>query len=215
MRSFLLVAAITLIGFVAGGAAGIWYERHLPMPLPPPPFQPLSEFRMGGRGGPEGGPRPHFDRQELIQRIESLRPQLEEFQKRMVQINAEFDRNLDTILNPAQRARHAEDMKRHHGPNPNDTRPLSDNDISWIFREQAGRTVVWDVVIPFRLDQLTKLYGLDDAQREVVRALLLERRREFLELVDASPPPTVALSRLAQMMQRLKQPPPPAPASAH
>lgn len=215
MRSFFLVAVIALLGFIAGGAAGILYERR--QPLPAPPFPPMSEFRGGGGWGGPGGPggpgfRHPINRRELIATIENLRPQLEAFQRRMKEIDAEFDRNLDTILNPEQRTKHAEDMKRHHGPRPNDSRPISDDAISWIFREQTNRTVLWQVVIPFSLDQLTKQYALDDGQREIVRALLLERRREFLELVDSSPPPTVALSRLAQMVQRLKLPPPPASA---
>lgn len=217
MRSFLLVAVISLVGFIAGGAAGIWYERHLP--LPPPPFQPLSEFRGGMRGGPGGmlgGPpgmhRP-IDRADLIKTIENLRPQLEAFQRRLDEINAEFNRNLDTVLRADQRTRHAEDMKRHH--RPQGSGPISDDNLSWMLREGSNHIVMWDVVIPFRLDQLTAQYGLDDAQRELVRALLLTRRGEFLELVDASPPPTIALSRLAQMVERLKQPPPAASAPAH
>ncbi|HEY3756666.1 MAG TPA: hypothetical protein VGL42_11005 [Opitutaceae bacterium] len=206
MRSFLSVAALTLVGFIAGAIAGIFYERHRPLPPPPVPF--LSEFHdRRAAAFRHNGP---LDRGDLIRRIDELRPQLDLFQHRMDEIDAEFDHNLDAVLRPDQQAKHAEDVKRHHQHRQDDQRPITDDAVSWMLRDQPARTVMWDVVIPFRLDFITKLYNLDDTQRETARGLLVKRRTEFLDLVDSSPPPSVALSRLAVMMQRLKQPPAPA-----
>ena len=64
-----------------------------------------------------------------------------------------------------------------------------------------------------RLDSLTRDYQLDDTQREIVRALLKERREKVIALIDSSPPPSVSLIRLAPFVQRLAQPAPATPNS--
>ncbi len=203
----LIVAVITLVGFIGGVAAGIWYEGHRPLPPPPVPF--MSEF---GRPLPPPSHRPPVNRKELVARIEALRPQLEAFRRRMDEIGSQFDRDFDLLLNPEQKAKHAAELRRRRASRGTpDTRPLSDDEITRIMRDQAEWTVLGDVVIPFRLDRLTREFKLDDGQREKVRRLLLTRRTQFLELVDSSPPPSVGLSRLAQMVERLKEP---LPASA-
>jgi len=42
MKQFLLVALVTAVGFIAGSYAGIYYERHRPIPGPPAQF--MAEF---------------------------------------------------------------------------------------------------------------------------------------------------------------------------
>ena len=62
------------------------------------------------------------------------------------------------------------------------------------------------VVVPQRLEWLTNDLKLDDEQKEKARGILHERREKFLALVDSSPPPSLSLSRLALIAQRLGEP---------
>ena len=59
------------------------------------------------------------------------------------------------------------------------------------------------VVVPQRLEWLTNDLKLDDEQKEKARGILVQRRDKFLALVDSSPPPSLTLSRLAPLAQRL------------
>ena len=125
-------------------------------------------------------------------------------------IDAQFEKDLDPILTPEERIHHAERLKRHRDgrEQKDDGRPLSDDRIAYILQEQPAQTFLWEVIIPLRLDALTRDYKLDEDQREKVRALLKVRRDKLLELVDSSPPPSVRLSRLIPLVQRLGQPDP-------
>lgn len=209
MKQRLFAAVISALVFVAGIVAGMWMERH--RPLPPPPLPLGSEFIHGapGRGGPYAWRNHPVNRAELIAQVQSLRPQLEAFQARMKAIDDEFDRGISQVLSPEERLHRAAKLKRHadeswsskeNGP------ALTDTQIISLLRDQPARTILWDVVIPFRLDYFTREYHLDDVQREKVRTLLKERRERVLELVDSSPPPSVMLGRLAPLIQRLAPP---------
>ena len=65
------------------------------------------------------------------------------------------------------------------------------------------------------LERFTNELKLDDTQRDKVRDLLRVRREKFIELVDSAPPPTMMLSRIAPLAQRLGNPATPAPAAGH
>lgn len=56
------------------------------------------------------------------------------------------------------------------------------------------------------LEVMTNNLKLDDAQRDKVKDLLRVRREKFIELVDSVPPPSLMLSRLAPVAQRLGEP---------
>lgn len=225
MSRLFIIVFMTALGFAAGFGVRIWTERNPPLPGPPAPF--LSEFWRTARGGPPGGSAPGggpnrpINRAELIAHIQGIRQQLDTFQARKDGIDAQFDHDLDAILNPDQRAKHAEAVAHRHAPRlPGDEdKPIPEDRLVYLLREMPGRTVIGDVVIPWRLDSLTREYKLDDNQREKVRALLRVHREAFLDLVDSSPPPSVMLYRLAPLVERLARPYPPAaappPNSAH
>ncbi|MGH7996272.1 MAG: hypothetical protein ACREFX_07970 [Opitutaceae bacterium] len=199
MKQFAVVALVTAVGFVAGLFAGIYFESHRPLPPPPVPFG--AEFRHRGAARRWSG---RIDRAQLIARIREIQPQLEAFRRQLGEIDAQFSRDFDAVLNPEQRSEHAEQVRRHlsHRP-PSTGRPLTDDQISFMLRDESAHTVLWDVVIPLRLDLLTREYKLTEAQQTQVRELLKQRRERFLALVDRSPPPSVWLSRLAPMVERL------------
>jgi hypothetical protein len=58
------------------------------------------------------------------------------------------------------------------------------------------------------LERMSMDLKLDDAQRAKVKDFLRVRREKFIELVDSVPPPSLLLSRLAPVAQRLGSPPP-------
>ena len=81
--------------------------------------------------------------------------------------------------------------------------------------QRPFRTLAFFVVIPMTLEQMTTDLKLDDAQREKVRDFLRVRREKFIELVDSAPPPSLMLSRLAPLAQRLGAPAKPGGEPAH
>lgn len=208
MKQFIVVALVTALGAVAGFFVGKYVEGHAPLPAPPVPWG--AEFR---HPAPPNWRRTHpINRAELVTRIRDLQPQLAAFQARLHAIDEQFNRSFDALLSPEQKRTHADRMatgqrRRRDLRGENSSAPLTDNQISFMLHEEAEHTILWDVVIPLRLDVLTKEYNLSDAQREQVRHLLEVRRAQFLDLVDSSPPPSVWLSRLSGMVQRLSPPP--------
>jgi hypothetical protein len=78
--------------------------------------------------------------------------------------------------------------------------------------QRPFRTLAFFVVVPMTLERMTNELKLDDAQRGKVRDFLRVRREKFIELVDSSPPLSLMLSRLAPMVQRLREPEAAAPA---
>jgi hypothetical protein len=206
MTRLLVIVFMTALGFAAGYGVRIWTECHPGLPGPPVPF--LGEF-WRSRTEPPGG-RP-INRAELIAHIQGIRQQLDAFQARKDEIDAQFDRDFDAVLNAEQRAKHADAAKHRHAPHSpaDDNKPISEDRLVYLLREQPGRNMIGDVVIPWRLDSLTRDYKLDDGQRDKVRVLLRVRREAFFELVDSSPPPSVILYRLAPLVERIAQPHPP------
>ena len=216
MRQRLFIAVLTVVAFGLGFGAGLWKEQHQPLP---PPAGPLgSEFAHWRPHSPPGSPHgePPVDRAELLKQAEAIRPQLDAFRAKMNEIDDGFNRSLDEVLNAEQRTQHDENLKRLRERRERQAgdRTLSADKVSMMLMEQSSRTILWDVVIPLRLDYLTKEYKLDEGQREKARQLLKDRREKVLQLVDSSPPPSVLLSRLAPWMHRLAHPgdrPPPPP----
>jgi hypothetical protein len=56
------------------------------------------------------------------------------------------------------------------------------------------------------LEWRTKEYGLDSAQQSTTRSLLALRRNKFIALFDATPHPSIRLSRLAPLIERVAAP---------
>jgi hypothetical protein len=206
MRDRVLAVLVTLAVFAAGFAAGLWAERHRPLPAPPGAF--LGEF--GAKTGMSPRAAPPVNRAQLREQIDRLRPEMETFRTRVMDIYAQFDRDIDPVLTPEQRDAYDKVFKAHRGfgPPPEivaDDRPLSDDEIGQLM-QRPFRTLAYFVVIPMTLERMTKELKLDEAQREKVKDFLRVRREKFIELVDSVPPPSLTLSRLAPLAQRLGEP---------
>jgi hypothetical protein len=212
MRDKVLTVLVSLALFAMGFVAGLWAERH--RSIPPPPGAFMGEF--GPHSGPMGsGPRgqhtpPPLNRAQVVDQINRLRPEIEAFTARINEIYAQFDRDLDPILNPDQKKAYDEQFRarRNVGPPPEmlkDPRPLSDEQV-FDLMQRPMRTLAYFVVLPMTLDRMNSVLKLDEVQQGKVRDLLRVRREKFLELVDSAPPPSLNLSRLAPFAQRLVEP---------
>jgi hypothetical protein len=216
MRDRILAVLLTLAVFAAGFVSGIWAERHRPFPPPPAAF--MGEF--GARGGSNGHLAQPVNRAELLDRIEKIRPQMEAFRARINEIYDQFDRDMATVLTPDQQALYEKKFRSHRGlggtPNgpAESDKPLSDQEIEQLL-QRPFRTLAYFVVLPMTLERMTTDLKLDDAQRDKVRDFLRARREKFIELVDSAPPPSLMLSRLAPMAQRLAEPTPSKDGASH
>jgi hypothetical protein len=203
MRDRFLAALLTLAVFAVGFGAGTWAERHRPFPAPPGAF--MGEF--GAKRSPApGSQQPPVNRAQLLEQISKIRPEIDSFRERTDEIYAQFDRDIQTVLTPEQNATYLKKFRAPRVSQPQDEdRPLSDEEIERLL-QRPFRTLAFFVVVPMTLDRMSTELKLDDAQREKVKDFLRVRREKFIELVDSVPPPSLMLSRLAPMAQRLSQP---------
>lgn len=216
MRERALAALLTLAVFAAGFGAGMWVERH--RPLPPPPGAFLGEYGAAWRGPGSRVPMP-INRAELREQIDAIRPQMEAFKERITEIYGQFDRDMETVLTPEQKAVYEARFRAQRtfgAPHPEmrGDKPLSDEQIEQLL-QRPFRTLSFFVVVPMTLDRLSAELKLDEGQREKVRDFLRVRREKFIELVDSSPPLSLMLSRLAPIAQRLADPSKPSEPPAH
>ena len=137
---------------------------------------------------------------------------MEAFKARVNEIYSEFDRDIETVLTPDQKALYEKRFRSQRGPAGD--KPLSDEQIDQLL-QRPFRTLAYFVVIPMTLDRMSTELNLDEAQRGKVKDFLRVRREKFIELVDSSPPLSLMLSRLAPIAQRLAEPARPAAAPAH
>jgi len=219
MRDRILAALLTVAVFAVGFLSGRWSERHCPVPPPPAAF--MGEFGGAKGAGPNAAAKsaPPVNRAQLADQIEKLRPEIESFRQRIMEIYAGFDRDIEPILSPEQREIYQRRFKalRGFGPPPEiaaGDKPLSDEQIDQLL-QRPFRTLAYFVVIPMTMERMGKELKLDDVQREKVKDFLRVRREKFTELVDSVPPPSLLLSRLAPVAARLGEPSKAAPAPAH
>lgn len=213
----IVIPVLAVVAFGAGFGARMWTEGG--RALPPPPSALGAEF-VRGSVEKKSGPRP-FDRAELVAEIERLRPQIDAYRTRVEALDAEFEQAFAKVLNDEQKCvydeKQANAQKRHAqreakiaaGPPPP---PLSDEEIAKL-RQRPFETAFWKISFVGRLEMLTRDYKLDAAQQTKVRDLLVARRDKFVALVDSTPSPTFKLTYLALSVQRLVDPPAPAPAA--
>jgi hypothetical protein len=205
MRERVLAALLTVAVFAAGFGSGMWAERHRPIPRPPGQF--MGEFSRPGQATRTAEP---INRAQLLEQIDRLRPEMDSFREHVTDIYAQFDRDIETVLSTDQRKVYEIKFRarRGFGPPPEiaaDDKPLSDDQIEMLL-QRPFRTLAYFVVIPMTLERMSGDLKLDEQQRDKVKDLLRVRREKFIELVDSAPPPSLLLSRLAPVAQRLGAP---------
>jgi hypothetical protein len=203
MRDRLLAVLLTLAVFAIGLGAGIWAERHRPLPAPPGAF--MGEFGAKRGIGNYVLTTP-INRAELSEQIEKMGTEMDSFHTRMNEIYAGFDRDILTVLTPEQQAIYEKKFRAPRLATQADgDKPLSDQEIENLL-QRPFRSLVYFVVIPITLERMTTELKLDEGQRDKVKDFLRVRREKFIELVDNAPPPSLMLSRLAPVAQRLGPP---------
>jgi hypothetical protein len=216
VKQRLLIVLFTALVFGAGFGAHMWIANDETVPPPPaaigsefahgpgtPAAAPAVANQKGTTPGARGERDEPLNRTRLMGEIQRYSSQIKTYQTRLDELDTEFDRDLLPLLTAAQRGHYSELQKRaadHRAKGEAaiaaETAPLSDQQI---FRLQQRPLfgVLSSVSISMRFDQLKRELKLVPDQETKVRELLVARRKNFLALIDATPPPSITLSRLA------------------
>lgn len=211
MKQRVLIACLTILVLGAGYLAGVWTERHS-CKVPPPP-QLLGELSTAKTATTPAAPKPAPvpKAAQLAAEIAKLRPEIEAFRERMREIDREMDQDIQGILRPDQKkvfeamVKKYADLRAKEDADLNQSTPLTAEEITRLQQKPLYKMLAI-VVVPMRLEWNTRDLNLDDAQREQLREILRHRRDKFIALVDSSPPPSLTLSRLVSVAQRLGEP---------
>lgn len=204
MMQRVFIALLTVSVFLAG----YWVRMATQSTgvVPPPPAGLASEL---GANQPDGKSKSsEFDRAKLLDEIQKIRPQIEAYRAQVEEIYNEFDREFAKLLTPEQNTIFLAHQKRwadFTAKRQADRKPLTDQDIMRA-RERPLTEVYWMVTVTPRLERLTTEYKLTEQQQAATRALLSMRRSKFMALLDSTPHPSIRLSRLAPMMERVAEP---------
>lgn len=217
MTSRVFIATITVVMFGAGYGARVYTERSR-CQVPPAPAL-LGELTTPPKSAavaskPLPSPERPPNAAKLAAEIEVLRPQIEAFQKRMEEIDADMDKKLLALLKPEQmplwekmlkrRVEYREKEEAGIGINAGENLLTTEQIAS--LQQRPLYKLLAVTVVPQRLVWLAGDLKLDEAQQVAAKEILRERREKFLELVDSSPPPSLTLSRLAPLARRLGEP---------
>lgn len=205
MTQRLFVAILTVFVFMSGYVARMWTDRGEPVPAFP---EQLAREYASKNPFADQKKQP-LDRAQVLAEIQKFRSQIAAYSAQVMEIEAEFEREFATILNPEQAQKYlawqksrADKMESDAKRNAASRAPLTDEDI----RQAQNRpltSIYWMVVVTPHVERRTKDYGLDEAQQASVRSMLTLRRQRYFSLLDSTPHPSIRLSRLAPMLDRL------------
>ena len=205
---FFLLAAVLVAG---GFGAGLWTERHRPVPAPP--AKPMAELTAAARIAPatplRPAAKPIVNRAQLAKMIEQMGPQIEAYRAQVGEIDNDYERRFAELLSPAQRTtlaakqqKNAESRAKYSALNQPDGPPLTDEEVLRL--QQRPLYAMMDYLrVTGQVERAVRDYKLDEIQQARARDLLLGRREKFLGLLEKTPPPSLVLSRLAPVAQRL------------
>lgn len=209
MTQRLFVAILTVAVFLAGYGARGWTEPH--QSVPPAPAVLTKEYvpdKGPGADKKKEKSDQKLDRAKLVAEIQKLKPQIDVYTTQAQEIDAEFDREFTQVLTAEQREKYNTNRKKRQERDAKrmaERTPLSDEDIQSA-KDRPLTWIYWQVTVTPMLETLTKEYKLDDTQQASTRALLALRRNKFMALYDSTPHPSIRLSRLAPLIERVSQP---------
>lgn len=206
MTQRVFVALLTVAVFLAGYGARGFADRG--RPVPPPPATLTQEYARPVTAPADAKNTQKLDRAKLLAEIEKLRPQIVAFTAQVAEIDAEFDREFNALLSVEQREKRIANHKKwaeRDAKRQAETTLLSDEDINRE-RDRPLTDIYRQVTVTPRLEGMTKEYKLDAGQQAKLRALLALRRNQFIALLDSTAHPTIRLSRLAPLVQRVVEP---------
>jgi hypothetical protein len=225
MRTPVALVLLTTTGFGVGLGTGYWMNRNCKL-APPPPSSVLSEFRNITRAGTAlalSTARPELWA-EINAELEKLRPEMDAFRGKLEEMDGEFRTQFEAFLSPEQRKKLAEIQPPRREANRDSAKakesakePAKDANppapgapaapaTPKPSRVRLGFESEWLVsqlvFVPCALERYTYDLALDATQQARLRELLLERRKRFIELADATPPPSMQLLRIADIIRR-------------
>ena len=215
------IVIFTAAVFGAGYGARVWIANDAT--VPPPPVAIGTEFTHGPGSAaaatdPKNAKRPApnsqpLDRPKLMGEIQRYSSNIKSYQARLDELDANFDRGLLPLITDEQRGcyatlqkRWAERRAKGEAAIAAETAPLSDEQI-FRLQQRPLYGVLGSVSVTMRFDQLKKELKLTADQEPKVRTLLRARREKFLDLVDATPPPSITLSQLARHAEKISTDP--------
>lgn len=203
MTQRVFVALLTVLVFGAGYTARVFTaSRQI---VPPAPVALAQEYTRADPSGTGKKSDSQLDRAKLLAEIQTLRPQIEAYSAQVSEINAAHDHEVAQILNPAQREKFLANQKKRAERDAKrlaDRSPLSDEEIQRA-KDRPLTSIYWNVVVTPHLEWMVKEYSLDAQQQTDLRALLTLRRNKFIALLDSTPHPSIRLSRLAPLVERV------------
>jgi seryl-tRNA synthetase len=204
MTQRVFVALLTIGVFLAGYFARVWTDRREAVPAAPAAL--AKEYvRTDPKSSAKTKSDSQLDRAKLVAEIKKLRPHIDAYSTQLDEIQAEFERELLHLLTVPQRDKFAANQKKkaeRDAKRQADRTPLSDEDIQRA-KDRPLTSIYWYVVVTPHLEWMTKEYVLDANQQTQVRALLALRRNKFIALVDATQHPSIRLSKLAPLIERM------------
>lgn len=206
MTQRVFVAILTVAVFIAGYGARVWTEPR--QSVPPAPAALATEYARAKAPASDKKNDQHLDRAKLVADLQKLRPQIDAYSAHVDEINAEFDREFALLLNPEQREKFIATKKKwveRDAKKIADRAPLTDEDIQRA-KDRPLTSIYWQVTVTPMLENLAKDYKLDAAQQSSTRALLALRRNKFIALFDSTPHPSIRLSRLVPLLERVSAP---------
>lgn len=190
MKDTIRISLLTLIIFCAGLGIGILTQNI--RPIPPPPFPPLGEMKDFGqdRRGPFRGGPPQVKPAEIEAEMARLRPKVEAYENKLREIDDTFRQNFEAILTPEQKKAladkdepAADSPPSSSGPPPRMAKPLSG--------------MAFFIIITPAVEHFTRELSLTPEQSAKLRELMVTRRQQFLDFIDATPPPSLELGHMA------------------
>jgi hypothetical protein len=187
----------TAIGFAAGFYAGRWNERNRPVCAAPAAV--LDEVR----DAPLKAAISDSAREEAVRRIEA---EMEEFKGKVNAIRDDFLDKLDALLaTPAQHEKFKAMRDRFlakrqpRPPAPADAAPGEAGKPAKPppRQEEFESVIMMLIMVPRAQEWYVRKLELDEKQSAQVKVLLIEQRDTFIALVDAMPPPSTKLHRIA------------------
>lgn len=206
MSQRVFVGLLTVVVFLAG-----YFTRglvHRGEPVPPPPVALARELAPTVSASNGKAKIESVDRTKLVAEIHKLKPQIDAYTTQVQEIYAEFDREFAQILTAAQREKFAANQKRRaeSAAKRAANRSLLSDEELMRERDRPLTDIYRMVTVTPSLEWMTKEYALDPTQQAAARQLLGLRRNKFVALFDATPHPSIRLSRLASMIERVGAP---------
>lgn len=186
----------TAIGFAVGFYAGKWNERNRPVCAAPAAV--LDEVRDEPLKTAISDPA----REEAVRRIEA---EMEVFRTKVNAIRDDFLDKLDNILaTPGQHEKFKAIRERFLAKRPRPAAPAdaATDEAARLAKpppkqEEFESVIMMLIMVPRAQEWFVRKLDLDEKQSGQVQALLVERRDKFIALVDATPPPSTKLHRIA------------------